>query len=62
MLDDYPYIKEIFKKFNTSLTSSAPVERLFSFATLVNSPRRHGLSDKLFEKLVLLKANTINNK
>lgn len=54
--------KRFLKKIKTFLMSSAPVERIFSFATLVNSLRRHGLSDKLFEKLVLLKSYTINNK
>lgn len=57
ILEDYPLIKIIFMRYNTSLPSSAPVERLFSFATYINSPRRHALSDKLFEKLVLLKGN-----
>lgn len=50
-------LKEASVYFNTPLTSSAPVERLFSFAEIVNSPRRHALSDFAFEKLVLLKAN-----
>lgn len=40
-----------------SLPSSAPVQRLFSFASCINSPRRNALSDELFEKLVLMKAN-----
>lgn len=55
MLNDYTTIKKIFMKYNTPLTSSAAVERLFSFATIVNSPRRHALSDSNFEKLVVLK-------
>lgn len=57
MLKKYPPIYNTFVKFNTILPSSAPVERLFSFAGIVNAPRRSKLSDKNFEQLVLLKAN-----
>lgn len=60
MLETYPLVKEIFIKYNIGLPSSAPVERLFSFATYINSPRRNALSDDLFEKLVFLKGNEVN--
>ncbi|XP_049307598.1 uncharacterized protein LOC125777271 [Bactrocera dorsalis] len=42
-------LKEAFVAFNTPLTSSAPVERLFSFAGIVNSPRRQSMSELSFE-------------
>ncbi|XP_044262778.1 uncharacterized protein LOC123010143 [Tribolium madens] len=58
-LNDYPIIKKVFLRYNTCLPSSTPVERLFSFATIVNSPRRNALTDANFEKLVIMKANRL---
>ncbi|EZA53578.1 hypothetical protein X777_06934 [Ooceraea biroi] len=57
MLNKYLEIKNIFLKFNTPLPSSAPVERLFSFATMANSPKANRLSDQNFEQRVIIKAN-----
>ncbi|KAL4101083.1 hypothetical protein QTP88_021103 [Uroleucon formosanum] len=59
-LNKYPTIKQVFIRYNTPLPSSAPVERLFSFATMTNQPKSHKLSDHLFEKRVVLKANYKN--
>jgi len=59
-LNNYQSIKNIFLQYNTSLPSSAPVERLFSFATIINSPKANRLSDELFEQRVVLKANILN--
>ena len=56
-LDRYPTIKKLFRRYNTTLPSSAAVERLFSFAGMVHTPKRSRLSDSKLEELVLLKAN-----
>lgn len=61
MLDKYPVVQKLFLKYNTTLPSSAPVERMFSYATFIDTPRRHALSDQNFENLVLMKANANNN-
>lgn len=60
MSQRFPILWKAFIKFNTALPTSAPVERMFSFASLVNSPKRNRLSDENFEIFVLLKANQIH--
>lgn len=57
VLLEYPNVRRIFMKFNTTLTSSAPVEREFSTAGLILTPRRCRLGDETFNKLVFLKCN-----
>lgn len=57
MLKRHPAIKEIFLKYNAGIPSSAPVERLFSFGSLVLTPRRCLLGDNNFENCLLLRAN-----
>jgi hypothetical protein len=57
MLDKYPEVKAVFMKFNTTLPSSGAVERLFSVAGQIQTPRRNRLSDKMFQELLLLRAN-----
>lgn len=58
-LDKYPIIKQVFIRYNTPLPSSAPVERFFSFATMINQQRSHKLPDQLFENRVVLKTNIL---
>ena len=50
-------IKKLCVTYNTTLPSSAPVERLFSSAGLIKTPRRNKLTDKMFEILLMLKVN-----
>ncbi|XP_023216795.1 uncharacterized protein LOC111619323 [Centruroides sculpturatus] len=58
MLNNYEPIKGIFIKFNTSLPSSAPEERLFNHATtMMNLPKSNRLSDQKFEQWIILRAN-----
>ncbi|XP_063534931.1 uncharacterized protein LOC134744914 [Cydia strobilella] len=57
MLRRHAEVMNIFKKFNTRMPSSGPVERLFSYATMINLPKSHRLSDEMFEMRVVLKAN-----
>ena len=62
MLHRYPVVKKVFLKYNTALISSAPVERLFSFGSIILNGRRGSLKDDNFEKLILLKAMSSMNK
>jgi len=57
ILSGYANVCATFLKYNTSLPSSAPVERLFSTGGLILTPRRNKLSDDVFEQLLMLKTN-----
>jgi len=47
-------VKRIFLKYNTTIRSSASVERLFSLGNLVLTPRQNRFTPSRFEKLLLL--------
>jgi hypothetical protein len=57
ILRKYPTVMKMFMKYNTPLPSSGAVERLFSYSSMVLSPKRKSTSDNNFEKLTLLKVN-----
>ena len=52
----YPVVLNMFKRYNTVIPSSAPVERLFSTGGKIMTPYR--LTDETFEQLLILKANS----
>lgn len=50
-LHNYPAAKRVFTRYNANLSSSAPVERLFSLASLIFCPnKRRRINDMFFEK------------
>ena len=52
-LSRYPKIKQLFLKYNVTIPSSAPVERLFSVGSLVRSSRRNIITDVIFKNSYL---------
>lgn len=57
MLNDYPHVKNVFYRHNTTLSASAAVERVFSQSEIIFTPRRNRLSSTNFECLLLYKLN-----
>lgn len=53
--DDYDYNRS--KDYNTTIPSSAPIERFFSKALIVFTPRRNRILSYTFEKVLLYKHN-----
>ncbi|XP_043097798.1 E3 SUMO-protein ligase ZBED1 isoform X2 [Puntigrus tetrazona] len=57
-LNEFPGVKKVFIKFNTTLPSSAPVQQLFSNGSNIVTPKGHHLSDQHFEHVLLLRYNS----
>lgn len=56
-LRDIPHLEYMFRMYNTTLSSSASVERIFSQALLVFTPQRNRISDANFEKALFVRQN-----
>lgn len=57
LLKDHKCVSYLFLKYNTTLRSNAACERLFSMAKYVLTLQRCKLSDRNFERQLLVKAN-----
>lgn len=57
ILNRYPVIRHIFFKYNTTLSSSDPIECVFSQSMIIFTPRRNRISAENFEQTLLLKHN-----
>lgn len=57
ILDQYPTVRAVFYKYNTTLPSSASVERVFSQSQMIFTPRRNRITSENFEKTLILKHN-----
>lgn len=56
-LQDFPRVKQLFLKYNTTLPSAAPVQRLFSQKGNLVTSQRNFLTDDYFERIQLLRYN-----
>ena len=56
-LELFPKVRSLYVRSNTTLPSSAAVERLFSCAGLIMTPLRSRVTDNNFEAKVLLNFN-----
>lgn len=57
ILNEYPNVRGVYYKYNTTLSSSAPVERVFSQSLMIFTPRRNRISATHFDQTLLLKHN-----
>lgn len=52
-----PILEYLFRRYNTTLSSSGVIERIFSRALLIFTPRRNRISDENFEKSLFIQQN-----
>lgn len=57
-LQEFPRVKQLFLKYNTTLPSTAPVQRLFSQKGNLVTTQRNFLTDDYFERVQLLRYNS----
>lgn len=57
MLDLYPTVRKIFKRTNTVMCSSAPLERTFNYAGILDNPKRGSIAPGTFTNSVIIKGN-----
>ncbi|XP_013889540.1 uncharacterized protein zbedx [Austrofundulus limnaeus] len=57
-LQDFPRVKQLFLKYNTTLPSTAPVQRLFGQKGNLVTSQRNFLTDDYFERVQLLRYNS----
>ena len=60
LIKAYPILETLFRKYNSAIPSSAPVERMFSSGGGIFTKTRHCLKDEQFEMALLLKINKKN--
>ncbi|XP_061702033.1 uncharacterized protein zgc:161969 [Syngnathoides biaculeatus] len=56
-LQDFPRVKQLFLKYNTTLPSTAPIQRLFREKGNLATSQRNFLTDDYFERIQLLRYN-----
>ncbi|XP_037112854.1 uncharacterized protein zgc:161969 [Syngnathus acus] len=56
-LQDFPRVRQLFLKYNTTLPSTAPIQRLFSQKGNLAASHRNFLTDEYFERIQLLRYN-----
>lgn len=57
-LQDFPRVKQLFLRYNTTLPSTAPLQRLFSQKGNLATSQRNFLTDDYFEHVQLLRYNS----
>lgn len=51
-------LDDIFRRYNTTLSASGAIERIFSRALQIFTPRRNRISDQNFEKVLFVQQNS----